>query len=123
MGVIFHNGVELHDLKPAALGLGKAVGDELLPNVPPAAVGVHGVACVGDVPAAAYVVGVQDVQPHDRAVFLGNAAVGLRGKKAAAALGVQIILMREGGTVLHHMVPDAHHGGQVVFGTFSHNHG
>ncbi len=41
MGVAFHHGVELHDLKLAALGLGQAVGDELFADVLPTAVGVQ----------------------------------------------------------------------------------
>ena len=40
MGVAFHHGVELHDIKLAALGLGQAVGDELFADVLPTAVGV-----------------------------------------------------------------------------------
>lgn len=75
MGVAFHPGVELHDLKLAALGLGQAVGDALFADVLPTAV------------------------------------------------GVQVIFLREGDTVLHHAVSDTYHGRQVIFGIFSHYHG
>ena len=71
MGVAFHHGVELHDLKLAALGLGQAVSDELFADVLPTAV------------------------------------------------GVQVIFLREGDTVLHHAVSDTYHGRQAVFGIFS----
>ena len=71
MGVAFHHGVELHDIKLAALGLGQAVGDELFADVLPTAV------------------------------------------------GVQVIFLREGDTVLHHAVSDTYHGRQVIFGIFS----
>lgn len=71
MGVAFLHGVELHDLKLAALGLGQAVSDELFADVLPTAV------------------------------------------------GVQVIFLREGDTVLHHAVSDTYHNRQAVFGIFS----
>ena len=118
MGVAGHHGVELHHPEAVGLRLRQAVRDQLFPDVQSPRFAVHGVAGVSDVPAAADVVRVQDVQAqHGAGVgILGHGIVGLGGEKRPAGVQRQRVLLREGHAVFHHLVPDLHHGGQVFFG-------
>ena len=75
------NGVELEDTKAQLPGLVQAVDNQLFADMPAAQGLVHGVAGVGNMAAAAYVVGMQDIQPADRpARQLRHGGEGLAGQ-------------------------------------------
>ena len=109
-----HNGVELQYAEAEPLCLREAVQNQLFADVHTAAAGVHSVARVRDMPQPSGIVRVKDVQPHDRAVVLRDAAIALRGEEFAPALLVETFLLRECDAVLHDLVPDTDHRGHVA---------
>ena len=119
------DGVELQDAEAVRPALRETVGDQGLAEVQAARCALDGVARVADVAAAAFVVGMQDVEAEDLAVRLGDGGVGLSGEKFRAGLLVQAVLLRKGDAVLHDLVPDPDHIGQVrrLIGSDSDQHG
>ena len=64
-------------------------------------------------PAAPDVVGMQDIEADYLATIYGDAAVRLLGEERRAALKVERILLWERDAVLHDLVPNLHHRGNV----------
>lgn len=107
-GVGGHDGVELDYAEPLLPGRLLGVGHEEAPHMSPADVGTDGVAAVGDVPAAADVVGVEDVEPQDLAgVGVGGDAGVRLGLEELHGLGHgEGLLLGEGVAFLDDGVPD-----------------
>ncbi len=110
--VVRHHSVELQNAKAERFGLGHAVPHERLADVPPAQGARDRVARVADMPAAADVVRVQDIEPDDRASLRVARKAGERlgGEKRVSALRVQQLGLREGHAVRDDLVP--HCGGR-----------
>ena len=86
-------------------------GMELAANEINAAGGINGIACIGDVSAAADVVRVKDIQSSDRSVVVRNAAIGLTRKKGFSAFLVEQVELRESDSFFHNIIPNADHFG------------
>ena len=76
----------------------------------------HGEAGVGDVRAAPDAVGMQDVHAEDDAVHIGHHGGGLSGEELVGVLLCQRRDLRERIARFHDLVPDAHHGLDIVCG-------
>ncbi len=90
--IAFHNRIELHHAKAEALCLNETIAHKLFADVLSAAGGIHGVAGIAYMPAAADVVRMQNIESFYPAVFLGNSAVCLGGEKLFPALLVKELL-------------------------------
>ena len=123
MNIVLHNGVELQKPEVKLRGLHETVGYQLFTDMLAPTHGIHGIAGICNMAAPADVVGVENVKPHDPAVRDGDAAAALGGKEGTPAFSVQEILLGKRDAFFHDLVPDAHHGGNVVFTIFSDFHG
>lgn len=98
MGIGSHHGIELKNPEAVGLSLDHTVQDKLLADMKPPCSGADRIACIGDVPAAAFVIGVQDIKSQNS---LGrrsiqdtancNAAEGLGGEKCRTGCIIQQI--------------------------------
>ena len=97
VGVRCDDGVKLHDAEAQSLRGFQTVEHELLADVKPSCRRADGIARVSDVPAAADVVGVQNVKPQYPAGFIrSDAARGLGSKKFCARRERQLVFLRVG---------------------------
>ena len=110
------HGVELQAAEALlAAGL-DAVLHQLAAKAEAARGGCHGEAGVGDVRAAPDAVGMQDVHAEDDAVHIGHHGSGLSGEELVGVLLGQRRDLRERVARFHDLVPDAHHGLDIVCG-------
>ena len=108
-----HYSIELQNAEPQRFSAVQAVPDQGLADVAAPVCAAHRKAGVGNVAAAAHVIGVQDVKAQDRAAFvlLSHSAVGLFCEKGFCALCFQRFKLRESLALTHDFVPDLCHGG------------
>ena len=98
MGIGTHHGIKLKNPEAVGLSPGNTVQNKLLADMQSPGFSADRIACIGDMPAAAFVVGVQDIKPQNiigrgslRNTAFRNTAVGLRGEKCRAGCVVQRI--------------------------------
>ena len=94
-----------------------------LPRPQAPGVSRHGVAGVGDVSAAAYIIGMQNIQAHNapRLRLFRHAAAALVREKILRLARIQLLHLRKGRSLCHHFVPDGPHGRNVFFFVFPYN--
>ena len=121
MDIALHHRIELEHAKPVLLSLNEAVLHQHFPDMQAATCCADRIAGVADVSAPPHIVGMQDVQPVNLSSFgiFRNAAIALAFKKFPAGLFIQTFLLRKGDPLLHHLIPDPDHGGQICVFIFS----
>lgn len=71
---------------------------------------MDGIACIAYMTASADIIGVQDIEPEERSVFiLRHPAVGLGSEKIFPGRFAQRLFLRKGNAFLNHFIPDAGH--------------
>ena len=116
MDVSSHNRIELHETEPQSGTHCQRVLHEQLADVQPALARFNGIAGIGDVPATAHVIGVQDVEADNlaRLAVHSYARIGLAVEEVVSLPLVQFLDLRECHAFTHHLVPDAHGIGHVL---------
>ena len=110
-----HYSVELQNMEPQCFGMVQTVPDQGLTDVVAPVRAAYCKTGIGNMAAAAYIVGVQNVKPHDRAAFglLCHGAVRLFCEKGCCVWGFQRFKLWESLALAHDFVPDLCHSGQV----------
>ncbi len=106
MDIALHHGIELQNTEAVELCLLKAVKHQLLTDMEPARPGSDRVACIADMAASSDIVGMENIQTEDFAVFFGDAGIALGSEKTSAAFGGKELLLRKRGSFLDYLVPD-----------------
>ena len=65
MGIGTHHGIKLKNPEAVGLSPGNTVQNKLLADMQSPGFSADRIACIGDMPAAAFVVGVQDIKPQN----------------------------------------------------------
>ena len=120
--ILLDHGVELHQPKAERRRRFQTVPHQRLARAPVPRAALDGVAGVGDVAAAPLVVGVEDVEADDLAVFLRHGGKALRVKERPRRLRRQKVELGEGHAVLHHLIPDQHHARKIGLHIGAHVH-
>lgn len=100
--------IELQNVKAKLLRLTHAVLHQFFSNMPPAQAALDRIACVADMPTAADVVRVQNVQSDDFTIFriIRDAGKRLCRKECMTALCVQQFGLRKRDAVLYDFIPN-----------------
>lgn len=116
MDVCRYDRVELHEAETQPCPHRERVFHELLADVQPALARFDSIAGIGDVSAAAHVIGVKDVKTDNlaRLAILGNACIGLAAEEAVSLLPGQFLDLRECHALTHHLVPYLHGRSHVL---------
>ena len=120
--VLLDHGVELHQPKAQRRRRFQTVPDQRLARAPVPRAALHGVTGVGDVAAAPFVVGVEDVKADEFAIFLRHGGKTLRGKEDPRRLRRQKVELGEGHAVLNYLIPNEHHARKVGLHIGAHVH-
>ena len=110
------------DSSVAAVMLSKAIGNQLFSDVLSPAGGVDRIACIGNVPAPADIVRVENIKPDNRSVVICHTTVRLCGKECPAAFLVEKLQLRKGNALFNNFVPNTYHGGYIIFTVLSDFH-
>ena len=113
--ILFNNSVELHYAVSQSCGAGKGVLHQRPAHMHPAAIRIHGIARIGNVPASPNVVRADLVHADDPPVRLCDAAEIERSEEVTRLVVGHGILLRERLAVHDDAVPYRGHGWEVLF--------
>ena len=84
--------------------------------------GVDRIARIGNVPAPADIVRVENIKPDNRSVVICHTTVRLCGKECPAAFLVEKLQLRKGNALFDNFIPNMYHGGYIIFTVLSDFH-
>ena len=116
-GIGTYDGVKLHDAEAQLFRRGKTVPDKGLSYVAAPDVPFYGVARIAYMPAASYIIGMENIKSHNfvRTCLAGNAGEGLLLKESHAGALIKKFRLGESHPVFHHLIPDQNGVSDILF--------
>ena len=110
-----NNGVKLQDAEAMEFSLNKTVGDQFLSDMKSPCLGADCIAGIADMTAPADIIRMKNVKSQNISSvrILCYSSVCLLSKKCFAGFCIQKILLGEGNSVLHDLVPNLIHGRKI----------
>ena len=110
-----NNSIKLQDAEAMEFSLNKTVGDQFLSDMKSPCLGADCIAGIADMTAPADIIRMKDVKSQNISSvrILCYSSVCLLSKKCFAGFCIQKILLGEGNSVLHDLVPNLIHGRKI----------
>ena len=110
-----NNSIKLQDAEAMEFSLNKTVGDQFLSDMKSPCLGADCIAGIADMTAPADIIRMKNVKSQNipSVRILCYSSVCLLSKKCFAGFCIQKILLGEGNSVLHDLVPNLIHGRKI----------
>ena len=122
MNIIFHYSIELQNSKAMLLCLRKTISYQFFTDMLATTICSNSVTCICNMPAAADIVWMQDIESHDFSIVICNTTICLCSKKVSTCFIVQKIFLWKSLAIFHNIISDINHCRNVFFRILSDFH-